>query len=269
MVRLMTLEQRGAYHEMLCVSWQIGPLPDDHALLSRLLGIDIETFERVWVYPLSVCWKKTKLGMVNERLEKERKWAEARQEKARKAGLASALARANQPEEELIPTGGGTPDEETLAPSANSKETNQIQIQNQIHNTESEEEKTAVASQPARLDAVFWEPKPKWQEGHESLQTAEFIVVIELRAELRKDFPRLDLEAEISKLKQYALANPSWSRRKKSWRKTLTNWLNRADERFDDARFKAGQARASPKEPKMYESLRRLSKEGGQQIGDG
>jgi hypothetical protein len=128
-------------------------------------------------------------------------------------------------------------------------------------------EKAALTSQrqPAQ-PAVRWEPAPKWQEDHESLGVTEFIVASEYFSQLVKDYPRLDVRAEIAKMKQYALANPSWARRKKNWRKTLTNWLNRADERFDDSRFKGGQARASPKEPKMYETLRRMK---GEQIGDG
>jgi uncharacterized protein YdaU (DUF1376 family) len=251
----MTLEQRGAYHEMLCVSWQIGPLPDDHSLLSRLLGVDNETFERVWVSPLTECWEKTELGLVNGRLEKERKWADVRQEKARKAAdvkwqrmreQSASNANNEHMPNRSYPEPDPEPDPEP----------------------EKKKEKSGIASQPARLAAVRWEPTPKWQEGHESLRTTELIIAPGHFSELHKDYPRVDLDAEILKMKRYALDNPSWARRKKDWRKTLTNWLNRADERFDDSRFQSKQTRAGPaKEPKMYDTLRRLSK--GGQIGNG
>jgi 5-methylcytosine-specific restriction endonuclease McrA len=52
-----------------------------------LLGIDTDTFERVWQHPLKNCWKKTKKGLVNSRLEDERKWAKQRSKRATEAAL--------------------------------------------------------------------------------------------------------------------------------------------------------------------------------------
>jgi hypothetical protein len=52
-----------------------------------LLGIDSETFERIWQHPLKTCWKKTKKGLVNSRLEDERKWAKQRSKRATEAAL--------------------------------------------------------------------------------------------------------------------------------------------------------------------------------------
>jgi uncharacterized protein YdaU (DUF1376 family) len=233
MVRLMTLEQRGAYHEMLCVSWQIGPLPDDHSLLSRLLGIDIETFERVWVSPLSECWEKTELGLVNERLEKERRWAENRQEKARKAADAKwqrmrAQSASNAKDEDM-----GEHMHRRSHPDPDPDP-----------EPEKKKEKSGIASQPARL--VSWHPPPTWKKGDPSLEKTQLIFEAGFLEGLKQDYQRISVDGEIVKLENYARANPSWARSKKDWRKTLTNWLNRADERFDDARFKNARASPSP-----------------------
>ena len=244
MVRLMTLEQRGAYHEMLCVSWQIGALPDDHSLLSRLLGIDVETFERVWVYPLIDCWAKTELGLVNVRLEKERKWAETRQQKASKAGRKSGNVRSIRTPDEL-----GANSE----PTRGELESNYPEPEPEPEPEPRSKEQKAVAPQRARLSPVRWEPKPTWKKGHPSLEIAQLIVAPEHLAALKTDFPRVEggnggggVEADIRKFNRHWLDNPSAAKPKRDWRKTLTNWLKRTDQRFDDARFKAENARASP-----------------------
>jgi uncharacterized protein YdaU (DUF1376 family) len=248
----MTLEQRGAYHEMLCASWQMGPLPADISDLSRLLGTDNETMKRVWREPLISCWKQTAGGLINERLEAERGWAEIRQIKAKKA------AKERWEREHMrahdASNASGSHSEPELDPDPD------LDI-------DPEEEKKAVASQTAPL--VFWHPKPTWKKDHPSLEQAILRIELGLLQNLKASYRRIDVDAEIAKIENHARANPSWAKNKKDWRRTLTKWLNRADERFEDERFKAGQARASPKEPKMYETLRRLSKEGGQQIGDG
>ncbi len=82
-VRLMSFETRGIYHEMLCVSWQIGPLPRAPKDIARLVGCSDEQLENAFKDGLKSCWKVTRKGLINDPLEKEREWAISRCNAAR------------------------------------------------------------------------------------------------------------------------------------------------------------------------------------------
>lgn len=84
-VSMMTLEQKGAFDDLLCISWQMGPIPDDRKVIQKLLKTDSKTIQRVWTDPLVSCWTKTKNGLINERLETERVWANSKVLKAKRA----------------------------------------------------------------------------------------------------------------------------------------------------------------------------------------
>lgn len=74
-VRVMTLEQQGAYRALLDFSWMDGPLPNDHAYLAKLLGISRRAFTaRVWPR-VAPCFTEEGSTLVNPRLERERQRA--------------------------------------------------------------------------------------------------------------------------------------------------------------------------------------------------
>lgn len=234
----MSLEQRGAYDEMLCVSWQIGPLPDDPELLAKLIKVDKKTFKRVWKEPLKGCWEKTDSGLINERLEKEREWAKSKIVKAKKAAR-HRWDGANSNTDALQ-----THDRQDADASPK-----------QCHpdpdpdpDKEEEEEERASASPPRWRKAVYWDPKPTWKPDHPSLQTAQLKVEADYLKRLAKEFPNVDVPADIRNMKNYAIDNPGWARVKRNWKITLGKWIRRSDEKLHDARFKAQQARASPAE---------------------
>jgi len=87
-VRMMNLLERGAFSELMDLSWQMGPIPDDPSELARLIGTDPQEFEKAWTERLKNCWKKTKKGLINPQLEIERKWAESKTYKSTKAATA-------------------------------------------------------------------------------------------------------------------------------------------------------------------------------------
>lgn len=240
----MTLEQRGAYHEMLCVSWQMGALPEDPSLLSRLLGIDLETFQRVWVEPLCECWEKTPLGFVNERLEQERKWAEARQEKARKAGKASGNVRSSQVRAKEDPCSNSDP---TIQ--------NQIQIQNQ-KKKENREPAACAASNG-------WKPPPRApQELSWFLVSGGMSWETSFEKKLEESFPTLakslaargmDFGSFLRELSAWHESAPKSKRKKISahrWILKLCNKRNKEALHAENWRETTGtplkQARASP-----------------------
>lgn len=89
-VRAMTLEQQGAYINLLATAWVGGPLPDDVGELAKLTGADPQHFiAEIWP-KLSGCWHQNGAGLVNRRLEEERAKALDLYERRRRGGQARA-----------------------------------------------------------------------------------------------------------------------------------------------------------------------------------
>jgi uncharacterized protein YdaU (DUF1376 family) len=86
--RHLSLAERGAYTDLLFLSWEIGPLPSDPARLGRLVGCGAEEFAEVWP-AIRGKFIETEAGLVNARLEEHR--AESMQRSA--SARASAQAR--------------------------------------------------------------------------------------------------------------------------------------------------------------------------------
>lgn len=92
----LTLEQRGAYIQLLAWSWKRGmPLPLDEVHRARILGLDPERFRDVWD-GLRGHWRETDKGWVNQRLEKERKDAVKMHRKRVAAGRKGGQAKPKQ-----------------------------------------------------------------------------------------------------------------------------------------------------------------------------
>lgn len=78
-VRMMTLEQRGLYVELLCHAWRDGSIPADPELCSRILGLEQDRFRRLFAGMMGLWMPGPQKGtLVNPRLE------EIRQEQASK-----------------------------------------------------------------------------------------------------------------------------------------------------------------------------------------
>jgi uncharacterized protein YdaU (DUF1376 family) len=72
--RGMTLEQRGAYVDLLFFQWDLGELPSDPVELSRMLGASVEQFTSIWPVIASK-FKESNGTLKNLRVEIERKKA--------------------------------------------------------------------------------------------------------------------------------------------------------------------------------------------------
>jgi uncharacterized protein YdaU (DUF1376 family) len=72
--RHMTLAERGAYFDLLCFQWTIGPLPTDKARLAKLISVSPKEFSRVWP-AIKGKFKEARNGFINERLEQHRQKA--------------------------------------------------------------------------------------------------------------------------------------------------------------------------------------------------
>jgi uncharacterized protein YdaU (DUF1376 family) len=79
--RGMTLAERGAYTDLLWYAWDMGALPNDPKRLARMLGVDADEFDTVWP-AIKLKFVLTETGIVNERLERERRYSVEMRKKA-------------------------------------------------------------------------------------------------------------------------------------------------------------------------------------------
>jgi uncharacterized protein YdaU (DUF1376 family) len=73
-VRLMSLQERGAYITLLCLCWTEGTLPADTDRLARLCGVPHAAFRRIWP-ALEMCFRPdsdTEGRLIHPRLHRER-----------------------------------------------------------------------------------------------------------------------------------------------------------------------------------------------------
>lgn len=80
--RQFSLAERGAYTDLLFLSWEIGALPNDPVRLARLIGVSSAEFKKVWT-SLRTKFTETEKGLVNTRLEQHRVESMDRSAKAR------------------------------------------------------------------------------------------------------------------------------------------------------------------------------------------
>jgi uncharacterized protein YdaU (DUF1376 family) len=91
--RRMTLEERGAYFDLLCHSWDSRePLPKDIKRLASLVGCTPRAFSKIWP-TIRKKFTMTPDGYVNARLEIERAKSYALRTKASEKAAAAANAR--------------------------------------------------------------------------------------------------------------------------------------------------------------------------------
>ena len=68
----MARELKGLYVDLLCWSWDNGPLPDDAQWRQRVIGGSPRTAARLWT-ALRSRWRLTAHGWINPRLERQRR----------------------------------------------------------------------------------------------------------------------------------------------------------------------------------------------------
>jgi len=85
-VKVMTLEEKGFYHDVLDHCWLYGSAPADPDELARLLGEDRRTSRRI-LPKISKCFLQTGEVLISERLEQEREKLNNKSEKARNSIL--------------------------------------------------------------------------------------------------------------------------------------------------------------------------------------
>lgn len=100
-VKLMSLEQEGAYVRLLCHSWLHGSIPSDLGSLARICRIPPAKMAKLWPGILP-CWVDTERGrLLNARLEQERQKQEAFRSKQSEKGKKGAATRWPEPRSTL------------------------------------------------------------------------------------------------------------------------------------------------------------------------
>lgn len=90
-VKLLPLEARAIYFDLLCHSWQLGHIPTRGAERAHLLGITPRKEASLWRHIAGFWESDGNGGLVNARMERVR----AKQNARRKAGKRGGEAKAN------------------------------------------------------------------------------------------------------------------------------------------------------------------------------
>lgn len=94
-VCLMSLEEQGAFHRLLCVAWMEDGIPTDGKLRARLLNVSAAKERKLWL-AVGPCWEERNGVLVSPKQEKVRaelSGFQARQSNAGKKGAAARWAR--------------------------------------------------------------------------------------------------------------------------------------------------------------------------------
>jgi uncharacterized protein YdaU (DUF1376 family) len=216
-VRVMSLQERGAYITLICLCWTEGSLPSDANRLARLCGIPSTMFRKLWP-AIAVCFREAGDDrLIHPRLEREReKQTSYRRRQSDAATLrwsqrhATAVASYSQATSEPMP--------ETCHRNALLSSSSSVDLK-----TSSEPTITA--------------PEPK--DTSPSLLTFPTIgahgATWHLRetqaGEWRSLFPAVDVLGEARKALAWLQANPTKRKTAKGMPRFLVGWLSRCVDR--------------------------------------
>lgn len=91
-VAVMSMQERGCYITLLCTCWLEQSLPSSHDKLSKLVGLPIAAFRKVWP-AIQPCFIEADGRLTHKRLEIEREKQEIYRRRQSDAGRASANRR--------------------------------------------------------------------------------------------------------------------------------------------------------------------------------
>lgn len=98
-VSLMSHAALGMYFRLLCISWNEGPLPADHATLARMTHTSPQGFRKLWPEIAPLFTPTSDGRLMQKRLERERAEAEQLHESRKRGGQMTAAKRRVNPDE--------------------------------------------------------------------------------------------------------------------------------------------------------------------------
>ena len=204
-VATMSMEERGVYITLLSHCWLEGWLPIGSTKLQRICG-NPSNWEEIWE-SVKPCFYEKDGKLYHKRLDQEREKQQEWQEKSRKGGLQSAEKRKDKKKSK----GGSRVVKPPLNDPTNQKPTLQSSSSSAYCSNSKEEESAA-----SKINFNF--ENRKWENiGIEDLKL------------WKKTYPACSIEHELDLMADWLLSNPS--KRKKNYRRFISNWLTRAQER--------------------------------------
>lgn len=247
--RFHSLAARGLLIDLASIQWMRGGFPNDRAAIERLVGapIDVAVWDEITPLIVSVAG-----GFGLRWIEDERSAAIARIERAAESGSKGAKTR-------YAKGGYGHPMGTPQAPHSKVS-SNPIAIldctgleRTELNRTEPKTVLAPTDAAPRRQskpkDTMGWTIEDGWQGITEPD-----------RAAWRVAYPACDINRQLAAADQWLRANPTKAH-KALWRKFVTGWLARAQERGGDAKSNTNpidrQAAAQDAWDRGTEALRR------------
>ena len=227
----MTWAERGMYHHLMDICWMETFIPDDPAILARVLGITPEAFSEAWKV-IGKCFKGGSENgqLVHPRLDIERAKQAQWKEKSARGGKLSAHKRKNQ--KAKVPQQGGC----LLVPTKGQPKVNSSSSSSSSNNNLSNDRLLDGATLPTPAAEVFTE-LPCTGKTQTWPVTKSYI------AEMAPLYPGIDIQSEILRAKGWLLNNPTKRKTAVGMTRFLGSWFAREQ---DKARSPTLPARVTP-----------------------
>ncbi len=214
----MTWAERGMYHHLMDICWMETFIPDDPAILARVLCISEEEFSEAWKV-IGKCFKGgSKNGqLVHPRLDIERAKQAQWREKSSRGGKLSAHKRKNQ--KAKVPQQGGC----LLVPTKGQPKVNSSSSSSSSNNNLSNDRLLDGATRPT--------PAEVFAELPCTGKTQSWPVTKSYIAEMAPLYPGIDIEAEILRAKGWLLNNPQKRKTDRGMTSFLGRWFAREQDR--------------------------------------
>ena len=232
----LTDEEVGCYIRLLSIQWGHGRLPTDLSRLERYSP----SIQRSWS-SIACKFKSDDGGYFNQRLDDERARAMGRSAINSENGSRGGKAKANRGERLATATATAKRPLER-SPEIRSSETLAISDSDSDSDSDSAPKPdsqpdllSAAAPPPAPTrtpkpvrskpkDTIAWSPETSWQGITEADRKAWAVA-----------YPACGIDRQLAAAEQWLIANPAQAK-KSRWRKFITGWLSRSQDRGGDVR---------------------------------
>lgn len=214
----MTWAERGMYHHLMDICWMETFIPDDPAILARVLGITPEAFSEAWKV-IGKCFKGGSENgqLVHPRLDIERAKQAQWKEKSARGGKLSAHKRKKAKAE--VPQQGGCP----LVGTKRQPKVNSSSSSSSSNNNLSNDRLLDGATLPT--------PAEVFTELPCTGKTQTWPVTKSYIAEMAPLYPGIDIQSEILRAKGWLLNNPTKRKTDRGMTSFLGRWFAREQDK--------------------------------------
>lgn len=205
---------QGVYIRLLCHQFQNGSIPDDGRRICRIASIFPDEWEPIKVEVLAKFESDGKGGLVNARMHSEREQRHDIRQRRIDAGKTGAEKRWSDKQTDSKPIASAIASATDLPIASTSTSTSTVLDPDPA---------PPLASPPksANLD-LAWD----YENGFTGISEKD-------REEWAEAYPACNISRQLATAHQWLKANPAKAK-KKAWRRFVTGWLGRAQERGGD-----------------------------------